>query len=432
MDQAEATPVRIRKISEHLVTDGVELVRTLHSDLFGRARGKQFPAGWLPSAPIGYSKVSLVEDLRGVPIEGEGFPAAAGHPDLHAELDLDRVYRPPWQPRTAWVLSRLVEHGRPSGLCSRSVLDRVCLRLDAVGLESVIATEPEFYLLHRDAENSPYSDGKGTSYTVGLRVDPREILDRIHSGLIGLGIDVTAANREFSPGQFEINVGHAPALEAADRAFLLKEAVKQMAVVEGLRAVFMPKPFTGAEGNSQHLHVSLLRDGESAFSNPDGSLSAECLSFIAGVLQHAPALTAIAAPTVNSYKRITAASLAPNEASWAHDNRFACLRIPAERGAATRVELRLGDAAANPYLLIAATLLAGADGIERKLQPPSAPTKLPTSLAQSIDALQADPVLLEGLGSELVDAYAALKLAEHQRFCRSVTDWEWSEYVDQA
>jgi glutamine synthetase len=150
---------------------------------------------------------------------------------------------------------------------------------------------------------------------------------------------------------------------------MFKEAVRELAAVEGLEANFMAKPFNDAEGSSYHLHVSLARGDENAFADGKTGLSSECLSFVAGVLAHADGLSALGAPTVNSYRRLVPEAMAPTRADWAHDHRFTYIRIPPERGAGTRVEVRAGDASANPYLLHAGVLLAGADGIRRGLRP---------------------------------------------------------------
>jgi glutamine synthetase len=252
-----------------------------------------------------------------------------------------------------------------------------------------------------------------------------------------LGLGVIAAHHEFSPGQFEINLQHGAALEAADRAFMFKESVRELAAIEGLEANFMAKPFTDAEGSSYHVHVSLARGDENAFADGKIGLSSECLGFVAGVLAHADALTALGAPTVNSYRRLVPEAMAPTRADWAHDHRFTYIRIPPERGAGARVEVRGGDASANPYLLHAGVLLAGADGIRRGLgpDPPRDPDmavvgrRLPGDLGHALDALEADALLVRGLGPELVRTFVALKRAEVEREHRHVGDWDWAEYA---
>ncbi len=272
------------------------------------------------------------------------------------------------------------------------------------------------------------------AYTTGVRADPDGVLRRIHEALDGFELGVTTANREFSPGQFEINLSHSEALDAADRAFLLEEIVKDVAAGQGRLATFMAKPFAEHEGSSHHVHVSLWDDDDNAFARDDGGLSDLAMAFAAGILAHAQGLTALASPTVNSYKRLAAeGSLVPAGAGLSGDDRLSYLRIPSERGRATRVEIRAADASANPYLLIAAILAAGLDGIERRLDPVSLGTRtLPTSLGDAVTALECDDVLVAAIGPRLVSVLAALKRRECARFARSVTDWEWREYARHA
>ncbi|NKX52474.1 glutamine synthetase, partial [Arthrobacter deserti] len=167
---------------------------------------------------------------------------------------------------------------------------------------------------------------------------------------------------------------------------------------------------------------------ENVFAAPDGALSPAALTAIGGIQQQAPAIMALAAPTVNSYKRLTGNGLSPRTSNWGEDNRFTFIRVPAERGGATRLELRAGDASAPPHLLMAAMIHAAADGISRGLVPDKAGKPLPRSLAGSIAALEADEVLRAGFGDELIAVYAALKRREIEAFESTVTDWEWSLY----
>lgn len=424
----------IEALETRLRDEGVRIVRVIHADLFGKARSKQFPLGELSSLAggVGYCKASIVESIGGVPLEGGGFPADLGFPDIQSLPDLRSTRVVPWEPDTAWIVADLVEDGEPSELCSRGALRVACARLEERGLRAIVAAEPEFYLLREtDSGVVPYSSGVGMAYTAGRRADPSGILGRLHRQLIELGIQVTAANREFSPGQFELNLRHEPALVAGDNAFLFKEAVKELALDEGLFASFMAMPFAEHSGSSCHLHVSLWEDDRNAFASETGGISELGQGFVGGLLEHAPALTAFASPTVNSYKRTAAGGLAPTTARLGGDDREAYVRLPGEGENATRVELRAGDAAANPYLLAAAAIYAGLDGIERGL-PTDTAAKLPAGLDHAVGALERDEVLRGGLGEELVRVYAALKRGEFERFANAVTDWEWNEYVYQA
>jgi glutamine synthetase len=430
-DEVLTTAARLR-------TDGIRFVRVLHSDPYGRARSKELPIDGFPDVlgGLGYCEASLVEGLDGEPLTDAEFPGGQGFPDVHAVPDPATLRIAPWQPDTAWMLADLRSPDDTSPLCCRALVRRQVEALEQRSLRAVVASEPEFYLLRENADGgvTRYSPGTGMAYTTGVRADPEGVLRKIHTALDGFEIGVTTANREFSPGQFEINLSHTDALAAADRAFLLEEVVKDVAANNGLLATFMAKPFAEHEGSSHHVHVSLWDDHGNAFAREGGGLSELAMAFAGGVLAHANGLTALASPTVNSYKRLAAVgSLIPASVGLGRDNRLSYLRIPSERGRATRVEIRAADASANPYLLIAAILAAGLDGIERGLHPESLETTaLPASLGEAVSALERDHVLVSALGPRLVSVFAALKRRECARFASAVTDWEWREYAHHA
>ncbi len=253
---------------------------------------------------------------------------------------------------------------------------------------------------------------------------------------------MTAANHEFCAGQFEVNLTHGPALDAADRSFRLKSAVQEIARLDGLQATFMAKPFNDEGGSGFHLHLSLVdAAGVNVFGDPaapDG-LSSQARQAIAGVLAHARGLAALLNPTINSYKRFGPDTLAPWLIDWGLDNRSAMIRIPPERGAGARMELRLGDATANPYLAIAATLAAAYLGIRDGLATPppvqgygydpGVAEMLPKRLGDALDALEADSDLQDVLGKAFCTAFVTYKRNEIERFERFVTDWEFTEYA---
>ena len=235
---------------------------------------------------------------------------------------------------------------------------------------------------------------------------PENVLLRSLRELAGYGLDVVAANHEFASGQFEINLWHSDALDAADRAYRFKGAVKELARREGKLATFMAKPYNDEGGSGFHLHFSTLDDaGSPLFDDPDGKdgLSTTAHAAIAGVLAHAPALAALSNPTINSYKRFGPDTLAPWLIDWGLDNRSAMVRVPPERGGASRLELRLGDATANPYLAIAGLLArptwAFATGWSRPppwratATTPARPRCCRRASAESLDALEADTEL---------------------------------------
>ena len=222
-------------------------------------------------------------------------------------------------------------------------------------MKPIVGPELEFYVLER-CETSPtgwkrYGEGTGNVYTSGLKGDPENTLIQSLRQLSAYGLDVVAANHEFSSGQFEINLWHSEALDAADRAFRFKTAVQELARMQDKLATFMAKPFNDEGGSGFHIHFSTWSDeGEALFDDPDGEdgLSDIARQAVAGVLAHAPALAALLNPTINSYKRFGPDTLAPWLIDWGLDNRSAMVRIPPERGRASRMELRLGRRVGKP------------------------------------------------------------------------------------
>jgi glutamine synthetase len=426
---------------------GVENVRITYSDIHGIARGKDVPLerfGHASADGLAFCCANLADglafSLAQLSDRIAGGPVDPRFPDMRVRPVLSTLTVLPWDPATAWCLGR-VDADDPRGAAApRSALERAAAAFRDAGLTAVCAAELEFYLLTRGVQGGfgRYTDQMSMIYTVGDRSDPQGVVrDMVRCGR-ELGLDVVAVHHECGRGQFEINLNHGEALDAGDRAFRFKYMVKEMAARRNLLATFMGKPFADDASSGLHLHVSVSRDGGNAFFDPDSSdqLSLLARRFLAGVLTHAPALSAFGSPTINSYKRIVPGSLVPTAVNWSYDDRTTYVRVPPERGPATRLELRAADAAANPYLVFAANLFAGLDGIERELEPPAAdssPTaasgRLPASLDESLEALAADQALVEAIGRPIVSAFCALKAAEADRFRRVVTDWELSEYV---
>jgi glutamine synthetase len=436
---------------------GVRAIRLLYTDLHGVARGKDIPIGHfgeMCDEGVAFCAAVMGTDLRHTPVVG----GEEGYVDFAIKPDLNTLRSVPWQPEVAWCLGEAwtldgSEHW-PS--CPRALLQRVVDAYAERGLSPVVAPELEFFLAERDpqAENGlrRYVDELSRVYTVGAVSDPRGIVLRMLLWCDELGLEAFAANHEFMNSQYEINVKHAGALAAGDRAFMLKAAVKEIAAREGLLATFMGRPFADQGGSGFHLHVSVVEDGHNAFADEGGpeGLSPLAANFIAGVIEHAPGLQALLGPTVNAYKRILPDSLAPTHANWGHDNRTAFCRVPNERGSRARVEIRTGDGSACPHLIVAAVLVAGLDGIERGLTPPDpvvgdsyrldeahAGSALPSDLGAALDALEADAVLTVKLGPELVGTFLAMKRFEVERFSdavgeldvETVSAWEIEEYA---
>ncbi|MGQ4365026.1 glutamine synthetase family protein [Streptomyces sp. SAS_272] len=440
----------IRRHMERLAAEGVDVVRVQYPDLMGTDRARDVLLDHLPSADehgLAFCRAVYHTTPQGdvVPVPGG---LDAGLPDVCVRPDLSTAVPLPWEPGVAACLGEVSDPatGEPAAESPRDLLRTVLARCAEHGLRPVVGPELEYFLLE-PAPGTPTGwrrapETTGAVYTAGLRADPGNHLLRTLRLLRDLGLGVTNGNHEFDGGQIEINLTHSDALDAADRAFRFKAAVKELARKEGKLATFMAKPFGDAGGSGFHLHLSCDdADGNNAFDDPAGAhgLSATARHAVAGILAHAPALAALANPTVNSYKRFGPDTLAPWLIDWGLDNRSAMVRIPPERGGGARLELRLGDAGANPYLLVAGTIAAALLGV-RAGEEPAAPLEgygydtarsalLPTSLPAALDALEADTALTELLGKDFTASFLAYKRNEAERFGRHVTDWEFTEYA---
>jgi glutamine synthetase len=443
---------------------GVRIVRVLFTDLHGIARGKDIPLPHFESAyedGVAFSSSVMGTDLRQTQVVG----GSEGYPDLLIKPDLETIrVAPAWREgdarevRTAWCLgaASTLDGTAPWPVCARSLLERVVDRYADRNLRSIVGPELEFVLCERDPAAHGglrrYVDEPSRAYTVGPVSDPRELSARMLLWCDDLGLHAYAANHELANSQYEINLKHSGAVDAADRAFMLKNAVKELAVREGLLATFMGRPFADQAGSGFHLHVSVAAEGRNVFGDAAGPHGVSPLtgSFIAGVLAHASGLQALLGPTVNAYRRIVPDRLAPTHANWGIDNRTVFIRVPRERGSRARVEIRGGDGSACAHLVIAGILSAGLDGLERELDAPPpvvgdayrlddahAGPRLPADLGSALDALEADAFLVEALGADLVSTFLAVKRFEVARFAEevggldveAVSAWELDEYA---
>jgi glutamine synthetase len=429
---------------------GIRVVRLQYSDLHGICRGKDIPVELFEhhlAEGVQFVEAIMTVDLRHNVVAGfeRGFPDFVAYPDASTLVAL------PWEPHVAVCICDLfdAETGEPSPLDPRGALRRTLAAYADRGLRPIVAPELEFYLCEPDAASPtgyrPYAGSDSPVYTVGYLADPRGVLTTMLDAAGQLGLGARAAAHEYGRSQYEINLSHGEAFDAADRAFRFKTMVKELAAREGLLATFMGKPFNDDEGSGLHMHVS-LEDGED--SNACADVDAEdglaplARHFIAGVMEHAAGMMAVLNPTVNAYRRLHAEALVPTRVCWGHDHRMTLVRVPRERGAATRIETRVGDGTANSYLASTVVLAAGLDGIARELEPP-APiegflydlpeeeqgTPLPTSFADALAALEADAVLSDALGERLIETFKSIKQYEFERFRTWVTDWEFAEYA---
>ncbi|TQO19170.1 glutamine synthetase [Rhodoglobus vestalii] len=440
----------IPALQADLQAKGIDVLRLIFPDVLGITRSKDLLVSQLhhTKSPM-FCQGVWVTTTGGDVLDGNHI-MSSGLPDLLTQIDPNTLAMMPWEPGVAMVVADAFNPDHSiSEIAPRSVLQSVIAQYTALGLTPIIGPELEFYIANYDEEKgwSRSLSRTGRVYTTGESVDPGGQFLNLMRMLDGMDIGVFAGNHEFSPSQYEINLWHSGALDAADRTFLFKTAVRDIVARTGKHALFTGKPWGDEGGSGFHLHFSVVDEqGNNIMSDGGQGLSETADHMIAGLLENAGAIAALSNPTVNAYKRLGPDTLAPYRANWGHDNRSAMLRVPPERGAGTRLEMRLGDPAANPYLLIASTLAAGLDGITRSLAAPapvegwayedeSAPI-LPMSLAAALDALDADTVMRNAMGSTVIEVFSVLKRDEVKRYEDSVTDkdtrevsqWEIDEY----
>lgn len=446
MSQDTSPRADVTATLEELGDRGVEILRVLYPDLHGIARGKDVPLRefhHIAEKGLAFCMAIMGTDLRHTPVVSHG-----AYPDLVARPDLSTLRVLPWEPGVVACLADVhpPEQAVDPPPDPRGALRRAVAAVEALGFSPIVGPELEFFLCVPD-DSAPGGvrrqiDRMSMVYTVGPQADPNGVVRDMTRHLSAMGFGAFAANHEFMNSQYEINLRHSEALDAGDRAFWLRAAVKDMAAQHGLVATFMGKPFNDQGGSGFHVHISLDREGENAFAGhgEPGGVTPELRSFLGGVIHHAPALMAFLNPTINAYRRLVPDSLAPTHANWGWDNRTTFVRVPPERDAATRLEIRVGDASANAHLAIAALLYAGLHGLQDEREPPapmegdayeadSPGALLPASLEAALDALDADRELRALIGHETVDPFIAVKRFECKRHQEWVSDWELDEYL---
>ena len=343
--------------------------------------------------------------------------------------------------------------GEPFSGDPRGVLKDAIARAEEMGYNVNMAPEPEFFLFEED------EDGRATTKTndAGGYFDlaPKDLASDVRRdiiyGLESMGFDIEASHHEVAQGQHEINFTYDDALSTADNVATFRSVVRAIAAEHDLHATFMPKPIARINGSGMHTHMSLFtEDGENAFHDEDDefNLSDTAKSYLAGILEHAPAITAIADPTVNSYKRLVPGYEAPVYVAWSDRNRSALIRKPAARvPAASRIELRSPDPSCNPYLAFAAMIHAGLDGIERDLDCPDPVreniyefdeekrkeygiTTLPSNLGEAVEAFEEDEVITSAMGDHVAEKFVEAKSQEFGEYIVEVSDWELDRYLE--
>ncbi|MHB1234649.1 MAG: glutamine synthetase family protein, partial [Microbacteriaceae bacterium] len=407
----------LTRLGSQLETKGIDVLRLVYPDVLGITRSKDLLVSQyerLVGNGTAFCQGVWVTTTRGGVLDGDDI-MSDGLPDLITRIDPDSITMMPWEPGVAMVIADAFQpDGSPNEISPRCVLRQVIEQYTALGLTPIVGPELEFYIADRTEDGWKRSiESTGRVYTTGAWVDPEGTFLHVLRMLDQMDIGAFAGNHEFSPSQYEINLWHSEALRAADRSFLFKTAVKDVVARRGKLATFLGKPWSDEGGSGFHVHLSVVDPaGKNLMHGTDAGLSGTANQMIAGILANAHALAALTNPTVNAYKRLGPDTLAPYRANWGHDNRSAMLRVPPERGEGTRLELRLGDGAANPYVLIAAVLAAALDGIVRGLDAPAEATGwtyeddaaavLPSSLTEALDALSANERIRGILGTRFV------------------------------
>ena len=445
MNSSHATKALLEKVA----ADGVRFISLQFTDIVGTIKSVTITPGQLEEA---------VE--KGIWFDGssiEGF-ARIYESDMVLHPDVSTYCLLPWEPeerRSARLICDVYSpDGQPFEGDPRYILRRAIAAAAEMGYIYNVGPELEFFLFKMDGE--PLI--KPVPHDVGGYFDfsPRDLASTVRGDIVmalqDMGMEVETSHHEVATGQHEIDIRYADALTSADNAMTLRYTVKAIAAAHGLYATFMPKPIFGINGSGMHTHQSLFTTaGENAFYDPDDKyrLSKVAYSFIAGQMEHARALSAIVAPTVNSYKRLTPGYEAPVYICWGQINRSALIRIPRYlpgRENSTRAELRCPDPSCNPYLAFAAMLQTGLDGIRRGLTPPPPVEEdvydfddsrlkelniatLPGTLEEAINELKRDELLKAVLGPHTYQRYIEAKLREWDEYRIQVTDWELARYL---
>lgn len=457
----------IAAIQQKVERDGIEIIRLSFVDQHGLLRGKTLVAAELArvfSEGCGVPSSLLLKDTSNRTVfatftagAGIGFEEMQGAADMLMVPDPQTFRVLPWAPHSGWLLCDLrFTNGRSIPFSTRGLFRTALDRLQGRGYEFVAGAELEFHLfrltdaqLHPEGASQPGTPPEvmlttqGYQYLSELRYDELDPLyEPLRKGLQGLGLPLCSLEVEFGPSQCEITFQPAVGLDAADLVVLARSAVKQIARRHGYHATFMCRPrIPNVVSSGWHLHQSLrhLGTAQNAFQSADPSeiLTPLGRSYLSGLLHHARAAVAFSTPTINGYKRYRPYSLAPDRAIWGRDNRGAMVRVVGDIGSpATRLENRIGEPSANPYLYMASQIITGFDGVDRELElGPSADTpyethadRLPNSLDEALAALDGDTCLRDGFGHAFVNYWTHLKRAELARFQAQVTDWEQQEY----
>ena len=449
---AELSSPRAAKgsLQQQLAEQGIHTIIAQFTDIHGVAKGKLVPLAHLPMV------LGSGAGFSGPSIDGTGLPRMGPRSEYYGRGDPQSALALPWMPGYARIVCDGFVGGEPFEACPRQVLRRQLKRLQSRGWTLQVGIEPEFFLFGAAAlpgsllAADAHDRLDKPSYDLKSLLRQQPFLLELADALAACGLDVFQIDHEDSHGQYEVNFGHKEALASADALMLFKFAAHALAEQRELRFSMMPKPFANQPGSGMHMHVSLWQGEHNLFGQASPAAQTEGIQrhFLAGVLAHSAALCALAAPTVNSYKRLvvgeslSGTTWAPPFVAHGSNNRTCLVRTLSDR-----FEWRLPDAAANPYLAIAGLIAAGLDGVEREVSlPPACDSDLfvntasereslgiatlPQTLVDALNALRGDAVLQRGLGAEICAAFLALKESEWRDYSLHVSDWERQRYLE--
>lgn len=437
---------KIGQIIENIEKWGTKFVRLQFVDIHGTPKNMAIPL----------VKPDQIEDIikDGLLFDGssvEGF-VDINESDLILKPDPDTFSTLPWRPEEHGVCRFICDiywpEGKPFEGDPRYVLKKTLEKAEKAGYEYNVGPEPEFFILDQDEEGNIIPNDYGAYFDVEPVDQGTDIRRQLVMDLEALNFDIEVSHHEVAPGQHEIDFKFDKALKTADAVISFKQAIKAIVDTMGYMVTFMPKPFFGENGSGMHCHQSLFKGSENLFYDPDTQtqLSKEAMYFMGGLLKHSPALTAICAPTINSYKRLVPGYEAPVYIAYGLKNRSTLVRIPASRGKGTRIELRMPDPSCNPYLAFATMLEAGLDGIKNKIHP-GEPTEidvfeksieelkemgigvLPSSLWEAYHALEKDEVVKSTLGDHVYTQFMDIKKKEWDDYRIQVFDYELDKYL---
>ncbi|MCF6093782.1 type I glutamate--ammonia ligase [Microaerobacter geothermalis] len=434
-------------IWEKVKENQIQFIRLQFTDIFGFAKNVAITTDELDKALNG----ELMFDGSSI----DGF-ARIEESDMYLMPDPDTFQPITWRPDEKGVAYMFCDvyttDGKPFEGCPRNILKRALNEAKEMGYTLNVGPEGEFFLFYTDEKGRPVFDIHDDAGYFDLSpVDKGEDARRdIILTMRKLGFSIEASHHEVAPGQHEVDFKYDEALRMADKWMIFKQIVKNIAQAHGLYASFIPKPFSGQNGNAMHCNQSLVKDGINAFfdENDERGLSEAAHYYIGGLLTHAKGMAAICNPTINSYKRLLPGYEAPTNIAWSASNRSALIRIPIGTQKSTRIELRNPDPTANPYLVFAVMLKAGLEGIKKKMTPPPAVDKniydmnsaerndyqiqrFPRSLQEALDHMEQDPLMKETLGEHTFYSYLNAKRKEWEEYAEEVHTWEIRRYLKQ-